>query len=156
MFKHIVFYSGCVHFSTSNRKVIPLSHKTLGFSSAEIYAICGGCARVFDKCPPLSCVMATFGHNSKSLAICNGCALFCEWVRSLLSETLANSVQMSFPFGDMLKSHAIYSGCAHFLQNPRKKCPNFVSKHSGFLNKMCINTNHAYFTYENAFIVRMQ
>ena len=45
VFKNTVFYGVCAHLFSQNRKVIPLSHKTLGFSSAEKHAIYSGSVR---------------------------------------------------------------------------------------------------------------
>ena len=112
VFKNTVFYSGCAHLFNQNRKVIPLSSKTLGLSPAEIYAIYGGCARLSTNALHSRAIWPFWTKSEITR--------YLQWVRSLLLETLVNSVPISFTFGQMLKSHAIYSGCAHFLQNPRK------------------------------------
>ena len=67
-------------------------------------------------CRQMRSTLEQYGHFGQKSEITR----YLQWVRSLLLETLVNSVQISFTFGQMLKSHAIYSGCAHFLQNPRK------------------------------------
>ena len=69
-----------------NRKVIPLSRKTLGFSSAEKHAIYSGCARVSTNVLH-SRAYWPFWTNFEITR-------YLQWVRSLLLGTLANSAQI--------------------------------------------------------------